>query len=410
MIDADEPTVTVGLLTGGDDLPYALGLTRSLAALGVFVEFIGSDKVNAPELHTSRFIRFLNLRGDQREDAPVLVKARRLLKYYARLIVYAARAEPPIFHILWNNKFEYFDRTILMLYYRVCGRKVVFTAHNVNAARRDGHDSWLNRITLRIQYRLANHIFVHTEKMKEELKNDFQVPAEKITVIPFGVYETSPRTELTPPEAKRRLGLSEGEPAMLFFGQIASYKGLEHLVDALPMITAKVPGARLIIAGRVKRGHEAYWESVKKRLKQQGAWEATIRRIDHIPEAELEVYFKAADVLILPYTSIFQSGVLFLSFGFGLPVIATDVGAFRDDVIDGETGFICAPGDPHSLALAVERYFKSPLYRDIDLTRRNVERRIREGHSWDTVARITERVYSSLLKDGRRDRELPKVL
>src|SRR5690606_16893270 len=121
-----------------------------------------------------------------------------------------------------------------------------------------------------------------------------------------------------------------------------------------------------------KKGHEPYWRTVEERLRQQGAWEATIRRIDHIPEADLEVYFKAADVLILPYTRIFQSGVLFLSFSFGLPAVATDVGSFRDDVIDGETGFICAPNDPSALALTVERYFKSPLYRDLEVARRKI--------------------------------------
>ena len=55
--------------------------------------------------------------------------------YYAKLIRYAATAEPRIFHILWNNKFEYFDRTLLMLYYRLLGKKIVLTAHNVNACQ-----------------------------------------------------------------------------------------------------------------------------------------------------------------------------------------------------------------------------------------------------------------------------------
>ena len=55
--------------------------------------------------------------------------------YYAKLIRYAATAKPKIFHILWNNKFELFDRTVLMLYYRLLGKRIVLTAHNVNAGQ-----------------------------------------------------------------------------------------------------------------------------------------------------------------------------------------------------------------------------------------------------------------------------------
>ena len=68
--------------------------------------------------------------------------------YYAKLIRYAATAKPRIFHILWNNKFEFFDRTLLMLYYRLLGKKIVLTVHNVNAGRRDSKDTRLNRLTL----------------------------------------------------------------------------------------------------------------------------------------------------------------------------------------------------------------------------------------------------------------------
>ncbi len=170
---------TVALLTGGDDRSYALGLATALAGSGICVEFIGSDKLDAPEFRTNPLIRFLNLRGDQTESAGAFEKVMRLSRYYARLMLYSVRARPRLFHILWNNKFEIFDRTLLMAYYRLCGRRIVFTAHNVNAAARDGRDNWLNRFSLTIQYRLSDHIFVHTEKMKAELCASFSVSGDK---------------------------------------------------------------------------------------------------------------------------------------------------------------------------------------------------------------------------------------
>ena len=130
-----------------------------------------------------------------------------MLSTMPRLIRYAATAKPRIFHILWNNKFETFDRTLLMLYYRLLGKRIVLTAHNVNAGKRDSKDTFLNRLTLRIQYRLADHIFVHTEKMKLELIEEFGVRESRVTVIPFGINNAVPNTDLAPSEAKQRLGI-----------------------------------------------------------------------------------------------------------------------------------------------------------------------------------------------------------
>ena len=189
-------TADVALLTGGEDKPYALGLGSALAAQRVRVDFHGSDEIDGPELHSTPYINFLNLRGDQSRGASFCKKAFRVLRYYGRLFWYASTASPKVFHILWHNPFEVFDRLVLMRYYKFCGRRLVFTAHNVNARKRDGGDSWLNRFSLRAQYRSADHIFVHTHRMKAELETDFSVPEAKITIIPFGINNTLPNTSL----------------------------------------------------------------------------------------------------------------------------------------------------------------------------------------------------------------------
>src|SRR5690606_41732217 len=97
---------SVALLTGGDDKSYAMALACSLAAEGTFVDFIGSDKLDDPTLRNNSLIEFRNLRGDQRENAPLLTKLARILKYYARLIAHAARGRPGTLHVLCNNKVE----------------------------------------------------------------------------------------------------------------------------------------------------------------------------------------------------------------------------------------------------------------------------------------------------------------
>jgi D-inositol-3-phosphate glycosyltransferase len=397
--DMAEADVSVGLLTGGDDRSYALGLTSSLVQHGVRVDFIGSDRVDGPELHETPLVNFLNLRGDQRENANLGRKIVRLLLYYGRLLKYAVLAEPRIFHILWNNKFEFFDRTVLMIFYRMLGRRVVLTAHNVNAARRDGRDSVLNRLTLRTQYRLADHIFVHTQKMKQEIETEFGVQQRNISIIPFGINNTAPTTALTRAEAKRRLSLRDSEVAALFFGQIAPYKGLEYLVSALPEIAKHDAGFRLIIAGKVKKGSEQYWGRVRRALAAEGIGERTIMRIEHIPDEDVEVYFKAADVLVIPYTQIFQSGVPFLAYSFGVPVIATDVGSLREDIAEGKTGFICIPRNSADIAKAVRAYRSSEMCRDPEAARAEIRKFANDRYSWTRVGAITEGVYRQLLGD-----------
>lgn len=386
----------IGLLTGGDDRSYAHGLALSLAGSGVTVEFIASDALDGTELHVNERIEFLNLRGDQSEDAVFLSKIIRLSRYYVRLVVYAARTRANILHILWNNKFEYFDRTVLMMYYRLCRKKVVLTAHNVNAAKRDGNDSWLNRKTLAIQYRLSSHLFVHTEKMRAELCADFTVPVDKVSVIPFGLNDTSPRTEMTGTQARRNLGLELDELVLLFFGQIAPYKGLRYLIEAFPAIHRQQPNVRLVIAGKVKRGSEEYWKSLESTLAGLDCSERVLCRIEHIPDQEIEVYFKAADALVVPYVQIFQSGVPFLSFSFGLPVLATDVGSLREEISPGESGFVCKPCDTDDLASMIVRFADSSLYRDLPNRRDAIATAARERHSWERVASITRSVYEEV--------------
>lgn len=387
----------VSLLTAGRDRPYALGLAAALAQAGVRFDFIGSDDVDDPSLRQSPQIRVLNLRGDQAVNVSLPRKIARVLAYYARLIRYALCARPKIFHILWNNKFEWFDRTLLMLFYRLLGKKIILTVHNVNTRARDGGDSWFNRATLRFQYRCCHHLFVHTEKMRAELISQFAVAASRVSVIPFGLNSTVPDTALTPAAARQRLGLAPAARVILFFGNIAPYKGVEFLVDAFFQLAAGAAPWRLIIAGRPK-GNEAYWAGLAERIHASPLRDKFLLKIEFVPDAETEIYFKAADVLVLPYTHIFQSGVLFLGYNFGLPAIAANVGSLQEEIIPGRTGSVVPPRDPAALALALAEFFDGDLPARPEATRRDIRAFARERYSWAKVAALTTAVYAQLAR------------
>src|SRR5262245_44304661 len=241
----------VALLTAGKDPHYDLGLAPALADVGIELEVVGNSEMETfPALQRSD-IRFLNLRGNQRSTLLVVEKVRRVLLYYARLLQFAWKSQSSVFHILWPNKFLYFDRTLLNLYYRSLGKKLVFTAHNVNTEARDERDSALNRLSLKIQYRLMDHIFVHTSEMQTQLTAAYGVQPEKITVVNFPINNVTPRTSLTRENARLKLGIPAGEKTILFFGHIAPYKGLEDLIQALPALRSLLSLFRVLGVGVV---------------------------------------------------------------------------------------------------------------------------------------------------------------
>jgi glycosyltransferase involved in cell wall biosynthesis len=119
-----------------------------------------------------------------------------------------------------------------------------------------------------------------------------------------------------------------------------------------------------------------------------------------VPDQETELYFKAADVLMLPYTHIFQSGVLFLSYSFGLPVIASDAGSLEEEVVKGKTGFTHEARNSVAIARAIRAYFGSDLYQNLDRNRAVIRDYATERYSWDKVGAITTNVYAGLLSSA----------
>jgi len=77
-------------------------------------------------------------------------------------------------------------------------------------------------------------------------------------------------------------------------------------------------------------------------------------------------------------------------------VIATDVGSFREDIVEGETGIVATTCTPEALATAISRYFSSDMYLNLAVTRPRIRAYAAERHSWDKVGEITREIYSRL--------------
>jgi glycosyltransferase involved in cell wall biosynthesis len=143
---------------------------------------------------------------------------------------------------------------------------------------------------------------------------------------------------------------------LLFFGFVRPYKGLEYLIQALAQVRQQLD-VHLLVVGEIW-GSPAYYQRYAAEF---GVTEAITFVDRYVSNEELPAIFSTADVVVLPYVSATQSAVVQLAFGFGKPVITTNVGGLPEVVQDGVTGLIVPPQDAHALAQAIVRYFQDDL-------------------------------------------------
>ncbi len=202
------------------------------------------------------------------------------------------------------------------------------------------------------------------------------LPGISVRTAPHPVYDQFRLTSyLTRAEAKRRLGLTGH--VLLFFGQVRPYKGLEYLIDALPHVLAEMECTLLIVG-------EFYWGEThcRQRIERLGLGRYVRIVNRYVPNEEVEDYFAAADLLVLPYVTASQSGVLQIARSFDLPAVATRVGGLPDQLSDGKTGFLVPPRDSRALADAVLEVFRNRKWEEFA---RNIER-TRSSYGWTRVA------------------------
>lgn len=185
--------------------------------------------------------------------------------------------------------------------------RIVYTAHNVLPHEEKKADYFLYSIL----YRAADGIITHSGGIKEKLVSRFNIPPNKVTVIPHGNFDSYlPKKTITKEEARKDFNLSIKDDVLLFFGYIREYKGLDLLLNAFKLILEKKPDTVLIIAGfpATKQLYDKYIREVnllpKKNIK------ATF---NFIPSEDVPKYFISADFVVLPYKKIDHSGIVHMA-------------------------------------------------------------------------------------------------
>lgn len=151
---------------------------------------------------------------------------------------------------------------------------------------------------------------------------------------------------------RKKLGYSDDDFILLFFGYVRKYKGLDLLIEAFPQIKKSHASAKLLIVGEFYDDPNIYLEQIK-----QLGIEDDIKIINQfVPNEDVGQYYTASDLVILPYRSATQSGILNVAYGFLKPVLVTDVGGLAEFVVHKKTGIVVPPNSSDEVSRGVIEY------------------------------------------------------
>ena len=227
-------------------------------------------------------------------------------------------------------------------------KKVVITLHD--AIPHSGEQSWKEKLLSRLYYSLASCFIFYSEYSLKEFKKLKDHKDKFLTSIylqPYTYYSTIQRL------------IPFKENFILFFGRLSYYKGIDILLDAIPIVLKKYPNQLFYIIGKKVNNFEFNKEILKTNA------ENIITITDFIPSDLLIQFIKESKFIVCPYRDATQSGVLMTSKALGKITIATDVGAFREYISDGYDGFLCSP-NAQSLAEKIIEAIENNKYKELE--------------------------------------------
>lgn len=335
------------LLSHGFQSEYEIAFANGLAHNGIPVILIGSNNTLAERALPG--VKILNLRGSHSPDRSIAAKAFNILRYIREYLVFVAKRRGHPLHVigLFSTRSSAMNLLEAWLTRLVAG-PYVLTVHNL--VPHDRHTAF-NRLTYWLIYRAPRMLMVHTSRMKSELARRFGIPPSRIVVVEHGFDRVIEHDAEVRDAWRERNRIPREAAVVLFFGQVARYKGLELLLEAF-VGAGSEPSLHLVIAGMC-RDSELRKELARAiRLHPHAA---RIHWLDgFVPNGEVAALFHAADCLAMPYRHIDQSGVLLMAMSCGLPVVATDVGSIAE-YVSPSMGEVVPPGDVSAFAAALAR-------------------------------------------------------
>ena len=211
----------------------------------------------------------------------------------------------------------------------------------------------------------------------------------KIVSIPNGVNTTDFDIPYSKEECRKILGLPTHNKIVLFVGSLSPHKRPDILLKAMPIILRSVPDVIAVLVG-----NGILRDKLEKLAKKLGIYKFT-KFVGFVPDKSISLYYKSADVFVLPSIAETFGIVLLEASASGLPLVVSDLKVFKTIVEDGYNGLVVKKGDEGELAQAIIRLFCDSQLRS--MMSRNARIKA-SAFSWETIAEETERLYLAILK------------
>lgn len=208
------------------------------------------------------------------------------------------------------------------------GGRLVWTVHNVlphECAYPDVEAGLRGDLAAR-----ADAVHVMCAETPALAADHYEIPADRVAVIPHGSYVDVYPNIVTGEQARLELGLDPAHVVLLFLGGIRPYKGIEDLLDAFDIVSHERPHHRLVVAGRPGNFHGV--DALRARCR---AHPAVVEYFEPVADTDLQVFYNAADVAVLPHRQVLNSGGLQLAWSFGRPAIVPRAGCLTGQVSGG---------------------------------------------------------------------------
>lgn len=225
--------------------------------------------------------------------------------------------------------------------------KILFVCHNVFPHERFPLDRLLTKWTLG-----CGRYFITQSKM--DARDLLSVKHDAVyRVTPHPTYGMFCKQGMSMQKAREQLQIDQGQRALLFFGFVRKYKGLQYLLEAMKLLKERDFKVQLWVVGDFGEDKDEYVEQIRRfEIGDQ------VQMVEgYVPDDEVEKYFAASDLVVLPYLSATQSGIVQIAFGFEKPVLVTEVGGLPDVVTNGKTGYVVEPRSAEMIAEAIMDYY-----------------------------------------------------
>ncbi|GAM11864.1 putative glycosyltransferase [Geobacter sp. OR-1] len=332
---------------------------------------------------------YINLLKSSLEKNNVEVKLLKPFHYAAiinilALIFYRFRGYR-LAHIHWLYIFP--CSFVMKLFYILCKSlkiTIIWEMHNIVSHSATMQDYKISKWF----YENVDAIIYHSQDDIQRAKSELQTNVDKLhIVVPHGNFNNSYENNISKIDARKALDIDVKSRVVLCFGAIRKNRGYEYLIEAIKTLNNTVA----LIVGKIQDKDVYYilqqYAKINNNIK-------LIAKTKWIPDHDIQYFFNACDVVVLPYTDITTSGVIPLSYAFSKPVITTAIGGIKD-IVNSDVGILVPPCDSIELRNAIENIFRL----DIETMGKNAYVYSQEAFNWDKNSQKINIFYESLLEN-----------